>query len=93
MLVGKHGSEAAMVRYRLDVLEAPDERLRHRREFQAKGDKAAIKRAHELYDMFSVGVELDRYVLYEGDRAVDEYLGSKHGQPDPKAKRRQSRVG
>ncbi|RUV91409.1 MULTISPECIES: hypothetical protein [unclassified Mesorhizobium] len=66
-----------MTQYRLEILEPPDERLRHRRKFEAPDDKEAIKRAHELYSRFRVGVTLDRYVLYDGDRVVDEYIESK----------------
>lgn len=65
-----------MPQYRLDVLEPPNERFRHRRKFQAPDDQEAIKRAHELYSQFRVGVTLDRYVLHDGDRVVDEYVGS-----------------
>lgn len=79
MLGGKRGRERlVMTEYRLDILEPPNERLRLRRKFQASDDKEAIKRAHELYSRFRVGVTLDRYVLYDGDRVVDEYVESKH---------------
>ncbi|TIO74440.1 MAG: hypothetical protein E5X74_18740 [Mesorhizobium sp.] len=66
-----------MTQYQLDILEPPDERLRHRRKFEVRDDKEAIKRAHELYSRFRVGVTLDRFVLYDGDRVVDEYVEAK----------------
>ena len=64
-----------MAMYRLEVLEPPDERLRHRREFDAPDDAKAIKHANEFYGQVAEGgVTLDRYVLYEGDRVVHEYV-------------------
>ena len=67
----------AMATYRLEVLEPPYERLRHRREFQSPSDVEAIRRADELYRQFAEGVVLDRYVLYEGSRVVHEYVTPK----------------
>lgn len=66
-----------MARYRLDVLE-PNERLRHRREFEAPNDTEAIEHADELYRQFAEGESLDRYVLYESDRVVHEHVEGKH---------------
>lgn len=66
-----------MALYRLDVLEPPDEKLRHRRKFEAVNDSEAIRRADELYDEFAVGAMLDRYVLYVGGRVVHERVDRK----------------
>ena len=65
--------------YRLDVLQPPDERLRHRREIQATDDAEAISRANEFYDSLAAdpNIRLDRYVLYEGKRVVRERIGRK----------------
>jgi hypothetical protein len=55
-----------------------DHAFRHRCEFHAADDEAAIKHANDLYEGFGgPGVTLDRYVLYEGDRVVHEHVGSK----------------
>ncbi len=66
-----------MTLYRLYVFEPPDERVRHRREFEAVDDTEAVRCADELYDEFAVGATLDRYVLYEGDRVVHERVERK----------------
>lgn len=68
-----------MPSYRLDVLEPPDERRRHRRDFVAPNDEEAIRFADDFYDNLAAdkNVRLDRYVLYEGDRVVRERIGGK----------------
>jgi hypothetical protein len=66
-----------MPTYRLEVLEPPDERLRHRREFEAPDDAEAVEYANKRYRQFAKGVLLDRYVLYEGDRVVHEHVDKK----------------
>lgn len=68
-----------MPEYKLDVLEPPDEQLRHRRIIQAADDDEAIRRADEFYDGIAADphVALDRYVLYQGERIVRERIGTK----------------
>jgi hypothetical protein len=60
--------------YKLEVLEVPDERLRHRRDIRASDDAEAIRLADEFYDSLATDAEvrLDRYVLYDGERVVHE---------------------
>lgn len=67
-----------MPSYRLDVLEPPNERLRHRREFVAPNDREAVEFADKFYDdlLSDTNVKLDRYVLYEGERVVRERVGT-----------------
>jgi hypothetical protein len=69
----QHGAGTVTL-YKLEVLEPPDERLRHRREFQAEDDEAAIKWADDFCDGVAAdpNVRLDRYVLYDGSRVVEE---------------------
>ncbi len=62
--------------YRLEVFKTQDP-LSHRRDILAPDDREAIRRADELYEGFGIGVPLDHYVLYDGDRVVHERVGSK----------------
>ena len=74
-----------MATYRLEVLARqvlarPDERLLHRPEFQAPNDAEAIERADRRWREYvafyehAEGVTLERYVLYQADRVVREYV-------------------
>jgi hypothetical protein len=64
-------------KYRLELLEPPNEKLRHRREVLARDDSEAIGQADELYGGFAKAIRLDRYVLYEGDPVVHEYMATR----------------
>ena len=66
-----------MTTYKLEVLEPPNETLRHRREFEAPSDEDAIKWADNFYDSIAGAVPLDRYVLYDGERVVRERVVAK----------------
>jgi len=59
-----------MPTYKLEIFEPPDERLKHRREFDAANDEAAIKWADEFWNnlVADPNIKLDRYVLYEHER-------------------------
>jgi hypothetical protein len=63
-----------MATYAVEFLDPPDQRLRARRTFKAPNDDEAQQRAWRLYNTLFKGVTLDRYVLYEGKRAVHEHF-------------------
>ena len=69
-----------MPTYHLDVLERPKEGLpvehyQHGREFEAVDELAAITVARKRFRLLSTFAELDRFVLYEGERVVREFVG------------------
>jgi hypothetical protein len=72
-----------MRKYKLEVFEPPDERLRHRRDIHAADDEEAKRKAMEKYEQLAKGLLLDRFVLYDAKRVVQEYLNPKyHGDPN-----------
>lgn len=88
MAAGAVGSEEIVMRsYRLDVLVRPteglpddrlaEEQLGFRRVFGATGDKAAIAEAKKRFERLAAMTELDRFVLYEGERVVHEHVPRK----------------
>ena len=68
-----------MKQYRIDVFEPqigqPEAVLKHRRDIYAADEQTAIEQAKQMYRKFSVGAQLERFVLYDGDRVVYEHRG------------------
>ena len=70
-----------MPTYRLDVLERPKEGLpvehyQQHHDLIAADDTAAIAAARKRYNRLTRFTPLDRFVLYEGERAVHEFVMS-----------------
>jgi len=70
-----------MPTYRLDVLEPPKEGLpvehyQHGQEFEAADEMAAIKVARKRCRLLTAFAELHRFVLFEGERVVYEFVMS-----------------
>lgn len=70
-----------MPTYRLDVLERPKEGLpveHYQQQYKliAKDDTAAIAAARKRYNRLVRFTPLDRFVLYDGERTVHEFVMS-----------------
>jgi hypothetical protein len=68
-----------MKQYRLDVFEPrvgqPEAVLKHRRDIYAPDEQTAVEQAKQMYRKFAAGAQLERFVLFDGNRVVFEHQG------------------
>ena len=57
-------------------IRQPEVALKYRRDIYAADEQTAIEQATQMYRRFSVGAQLERFVLYERNRVVYEHRGA-----------------